>query len=150
MDFVKNGGTVIVQYDTATIPDGLAPYPVTLGGAAEKVVEENSKMVLTATPSAVMHWPNPITEKDFDGWVEERGHGFMRTWDAHYEAPTETHDAGQEPQRGGLLVTDYGNGHYVYCAFALYRQLPEGVAGAYRLFANMLSLGRAPAPGGTR
>jgi len=155
MDFVKNGGTVIVQYDTATIPDGLAPYPVTLGGAAEKVVEENSKMVLTATPSAVMRWPNPITEKDFDGWVEERGHGFMRTWDAHYEAPTETHDAGQEPQRGGLLVTDYGKGHYVYCAFALYRQMPEGVPGAYRLFANMLSLGKTPTPvgpmpGGTR
>ncbi len=148
MDFVKNGGTVIVQYDTATIPDGLAPYPVTLGGNAEKVVEENSKMELATTPSQVMRWPNAITEKDFDGWVEERGHGFMRTWDAKYEAPTETHDAGQDPQRGGLLVTDYGKGYYVYCAFALYRQMPEGVPGAYRLFANMLSLGKTPMPVG--
>ncbi len=150
MDFVKNGGTTIVQYDTARIPDALAPYPLTLGGDAEKVVEENSKMVLAPGTSTVMQWPNAISEKDFDGWVEERGHGFMRTWDPRYETPTETHDAGQDPQHGGLLVANYGKGHYVYCAYALYRQMPEGIPGAYRLFANMLSLGKAPATGGTR
>jgi len=144
MDFVTAGGTAIVQYDTTTIPPELAPYPLTLGGDAEKVVEEDSKVMLTPGASLVLRWPNAITTKDFDGWVEERGHGFMRSWDPHYEAPTEMHDAGQDPQRGGLLVANYGKGHYVYCAFALYRQMPESVPGAYRLFANMLSLGKAP------
>jgi hypothetical protein len=144
LDFVKAGGTAIMQYDTTTIPPELTPYPLTLGGDAEKVVEEDSKVVLTPGASPVLRWPNLITEKDFNGWVEERGHGFMRSWDARYEAPTEMHDAGQDPQRGGLLVAKYGKGYYVYCAFALYRQMPESVPGAYRLFANMLSLGKAP------
>ncbi len=114
------------------------------GNPGRVVVEEDSKVVLTPVPSAVMRWPNAITTQDFDGWVEERGHGFARTFDPQYLAPTETHDAGQDPQRGGLLIANYGKGHYIYCAYALYRQMPEGVAGAYRLFANMLSVGKAP------
>ncbi len=78
----------------------------------------------------------------FDGWVEERGHSFMADWDGKYEAPLETHDPDQDPQKGGLLVTKTGKGAYVYVSYALYRQLPEGVPGAYRLFANLLSLGK--------
>ena len=89
-------------------------------------------------------WPNRITERDFDGWVEERGHGFMESWDPHYEALLETHDPEQDPQKGGLLVARTGKGAYVYVAYALYRELPEGVPGAYRLFANLLSLGKNP------
>jgi hypothetical protein len=92
--------------------------------------------------SSVLSWPNKITEKDFDGWVEERGHGFMESWDSHYAAPLETHDPGQDPQKGGLLIAKTGKGTYVYVALALYRELPEGVPGAYRLFANLLSLGK--------
>jgi len=89
-------------------------------------------------------WPNRISIRDFDGWVEERGHGFMSSWDPRYTAPTETHDPDQAPQKGGLLVAPYGKGFYVYDAYALYRQLPEGVPGAFRIFANLLSLSSNP------
>src|SRR4051812_3406355 len=85
-----------------------------------------------------------ITEADFKGWEEERGHGFMQKWDSHYQALIETHDPEQNPQAGGLLLTRYGKGFYIYDAFALYRQLPAGVPGAYRLLANMVSLGKNP------
>jgi hypothetical protein len=85
--------------------------------------------------------PNHITEADFDGWAEERGHSFMSTWAPEYAAPTETHDPGQDPQRGGLLHASFGKGEYIYVAFALHRQTPEGVPGAYRLLANLLSAG---------
>lgn len=79
------------------------------------------------------------------GWVEERGHGFLASWDNRYEAPLETHEPEQDPQKGGLVYAKYGRGVYVYVALALYPQLPEGVPGAYRLFANLLSLPRNPA-----
>ena len=86
--------------------------------------------------------PNKITTADFEGWVEERGHSFLDTWDPAYTPLTETADAGQDPQRGGLLVARPGKGTYVYVAYALYRQLPELVPGAYRLLANLLSAGK--------
>jgi hypothetical protein len=105
-------------------------------------VDEKAPVQLVVPDSPVLSWPNRITERDFDGWVEERGHGFMGTWDSQYVAPLETHDPGQDPQKGGLLVAKTGKGAYVYVALALYRELPEGVPGAYRLFANLLSLGK--------
>ena len=83
--------------------------------------------------------PNKITPADFNNWIEERGHGFLSTWDPHYTALTETHDPGQAPQKGGLITTQIGRGHWTYVAFALYRQLPEAVPGAYRLFLNLLN-----------
>ena len=89
--------------------------------------------------------PTASPQRTFKGWVEERGHSFMHSWDPHYQALTETHDAGQDAQKGGLLYARYGKGAYVYVAYALYRQLPEGIPGAYRLFANLLSLPKAPA-----
>jgi hypothetical protein len=139
LNYAKNGGLVIVQYNTNQIDFG--PYPVALGDA-EKVVDERSPVRLLEPQSAVLSWPNRITEQDFDGWVEERGHSFMESWDPQYQAPLETHDPGQDPQKGGLLVAKTGKGAYVYLAYALYRELPEGVPGAYRLFANLLSLGK--------
>jgi hypothetical protein len=139
LDYAKGGGVVIVQYNRGTFDYG--PYPTSLG-AEEKVVDETAAVRLLMPESPVLNWPNKITERDFDGWVEERGHGFMESWDAKYEAPLETHDPGQDPQKGGLLVAKTGKGVYVYVAYALYRELPEGVPGAYRLFANLLSLGK--------
>ena len=141
--FARAGGAVVVQYNTAEYSGADAPYSLSLG-SAEKVVEETAAVRLLEPKSQVLSWPNRITEHDFDGWVEERGHGFMGEWDAKYAAVTEVHDAGQDPQRGGLLVAPVGKGAYVYCAYALYRQLPEGVPGAFRLLANMVSLGRRP------
>jgi LmbE family N-acetylglucosaminyl deacetylase len=140
LDYAKNGGVVIVQYNLG--PFDYGPYPYTLG-SAEKVVDETSAVQLLAPQSQVLSWPNKITTRDFDGWVEERGHGFMETWGAQYVAPLETHDPEQDPQKGGLLVAKTGKGVYLYVALALYRELPEGVPGAYRLFANLLSLGKS-------
>ena len=143
-EFATAGGVVVVQYQSGEFQGGDAPYPLSLGGAAEKVVEEDAAVRLLDPAAQVLRWPNRITEKDFGGWVEERGHGFMGEWDSRYEAVTEVHDVGQDPQKGGLLVARVGKGAYVYCAYALYRQMPEGVPGAFRLMANMVSLGRTP------
>ena len=140
LEYAKNGGVVIVQYNLGQFEYG--PYPCSLG-SAEKVVDETSAVQLLAPENPVLSWPNKITARDFDGWVEERGHGFMETWDPQYQAVLETHDPGQDPQKGGLLVAKTGKGVYVYVSLALYRELPEGVPGAYRLFANLLSLGKA-------
>jgi hypothetical protein len=139
--YAKAGGVLIVQYNRGSFDYG--PYPLSLG-IGEKVVEETAPVKLLVPHSPLLSWPNRISEKDFDGWVEERGHSFMASWDQRYEALLETHDAGQNPQRGGLLVTRTGKGMYVYVALALYRQLPQGVPGAYRLLANLLSVGKAP------
>jgi hypothetical protein len=143
LEYAKNGGVVIVQYNLG--PFDYGPYRYSLG-SADKVVDETSAVQLLVPESPVLSWPNKITAQDFDGWVEERGHGFMETWDARYVAPLETHDAGQDPQKGGLLVAKTGKGVYVYVSLALYRELPEGVPGAYRLFANLLSLGKSSGP----
>jgi hypothetical protein len=90
-------------------------------------------------------WPNHVTSADFDGWVEERGHSFLDSWSSQYAPLTEVHDSGQDPQKGGLLQAHYGKGNYFYMAYAVYRQLPEGVPGAYRLLANLVATGKAPA-----
>jgi hypothetical protein len=140
LNYAKNGGVVIVQYNRGTFDYG--PYPYSLG-SEEKVVDEKAPVRLLMPESPVLSLPNRITERDFDSWVEERGHSFMETWDPQYKAPLEFHDPGQDPQKGGLLVAKTGKGAYVYVALALYRQLPEGVPGAYRLFANLLSLGKS-------
>ena len=144
MEYVKNGGTLIVQYNTAELGDNSGPYPYQLSDNPEKVIDEDSQVTLLDPNYPALTWPNRITTHDFDGWVEERGHGFMSSWDPRYIAPTETHDPNQEPQKGGLLIAPYGKGFYVYDAYAFYRQLPEGVPGAFRIFANLLGLSGNP------
>ncbi len=144
MTYVKNGGTLVVQYNVQNFDRNYGPYPFSLGQNPEKVVDEESKVTLLDPVNPAMVWPNKISVDDFKGWEEERGHGFMKTWDSQYKALVETHDPGQDPQAGGLLVARYGKGFYIYDAFALYRQLPSGVPGAYRLLANLVSLGKNP------
>jgi LmbE family N-acetylglucosaminyl deacetylase len=141
-EFVRQGGTLVVQYQSSTFP---APLPLAIGRFAERVVDENAPVKLLEPANPLLIWPNRITTADFSGWLEERGHGFLDSWDKDYAALTETADPGQDPQRGGLVVAHVGKGTYIYVAFALYRQLPELVPGAYRLMANLLSSGRAPA-----
>jgi LmbE family N-acetylglucosaminyl deacetylase len=142
--FVDRGGVVVTQYNTApfvsTVEHPLAPYPFTLSSFAENVVDEHAPVTLLVPEHPLLNWPNKITSQDFDGWVEERGHSFLHTWDEHFVPLTETHDDGQDPQRGGLLYARSGCGAYVYVAYALYRQLPDGIPGSYRIFANLLSL----------
>ncbi|MGA8044337.1 MAG: PIG-L family deacetylase [Terracidiphilus sp.] len=139
-EFVRNGGTLIVQYQSSNFP---APFPLTLGRIPERVVDEQAPVKLLVPHDPLLTWPNHITAADFDGWVEERGHSFLDTWDPACTALTETADPGQDPQRGGLLVAHPGKGTYVYAAYALYRQLPELVPGSYRILANLLSAGQA-------
>ncbi len=144
LDYVKNGGVLIVQYQLQDFDQNYGPYPFSLGDNPQKVVDEGSKVQLLKPDDPVFTWPNRITAADFNGWVEERGHGFMQSWDSRYEALVETSDPEQDPQRGGLLLARYGKGAYIYDAFALYRQLPSGVPGAYRILANLVSLGKNP------
>ncbi len=144
LDYVHNGGVVLVQYQTPEFDHNLGPFPLSLSGDPEKVVEEDSAVQLAAG-DPLLAWPNRITPADFNGWVEERGHGFLRSWDPRYVAPTEVHDAGQDPQRGGLVYTRYGKGAYIYLAFAFFREMPEGVPGSFRIMANLLSFGKNPA-----
>jgi LmbE family N-acetylglucosaminyl deacetylase len=139
-DFVRNGGTLVVQYQSNTFP---APLPLSMGGRLpERVVDEQAPVKLLDPSNALLNFPNKITSADFDGWVEERGHSFLDSWDPGYTALTETADPGQDPQRGGLIVTHPGKGTYIYVAYALYRQLPELVPGAYRILANLVSAGK--------
>jgi LmbE family N-acetylglucosaminyl deacetylase len=144
LEYVKNGGVVIVQYNTPEFDRNFGPYPYTMTSNPEEVTDESSAVQILAPNNPIFNWPNRITEKDFTGWVEERGSKWMKSWDPHYEALLETHDAAQEPQKGGLLYAKYGKGVYVYNAYAFYRQLPEGVPGAYRIFANIISLPKNP------
>jgi len=137
--FVRRGGTLIVQYQSSNFP---APLPLNMSRTAERVVDEQAPVKLLEPSNPLLTGPNAITPDDFDGWVEERGHGFLESWDPGYTALTETADAGQDPQKSGLLVAHPGKGTYVYVAFALHRQLPELVPGAYRLLANLVSAGR--------
>jgi hypothetical protein len=138
-EFVRQGGTLIVQYQSANFP---APLPLSLSRSPERVVDEAAPVKLLDPANSLLTWPNAITAADFDGWVEERGHSFLDSWDSGFTPLTETADPGQDPQRGGLVVAHPGKGTYIYVAYALYRQLPELVPGAYRMLANLLSAGQ--------
>ena len=144
LDYVKDGGVVIVQYNTPEFDHNYGPYPYTMTSNPEEVTDEASQVQILQPQNPVFTWPNKITTQDFTGWVEERGSKWMQSWDSHYQALLETHDEGQPLQKGGLLYAKYGKGIYIYNAYAFYRQLPEGVPGAYRIFANMISLAKNP------
>lgn len=144
LEYVKNGGVAIVQYNTPEFDHNFGPYPYTMTSNPEEVTDEASQVTILKPENPIFNWPNKISAKDFEGWVEERGSKWMKTWDPRYEALLETHDKDQEPQQGGLLYAKYGKGIYVYDAYAFYRQLPEGVSGAYRIFANIVSLPKNP------
>jgi LmbE family N-acetylglucosaminyl deacetylase len=144
MNYATAGGTVIVQYQSTEFNRNYAPYGFTLGGNGERVVEEDNKVTILTPKDAVMNWPNHIGATDFDGWIEERGHGFPQSWGPEFTAPTEMHDVDQDPQKGGLLYAHYGKGAYVYLAYAFFRQMPEGVPGSFRIMANLLSISKNP------
>ena len=144
LKYAENGGVVVVQYNTPEFDHNYGPYPYVMSNDPEEVTDEGSVVTILDPKNPLFTWPNAITAKDFDGWIEERGSKFMVSWDQHYEPLLETHDAGQDPQKGGLLYARYGNGVYIYNAYAFYRQLPLGVPGAYRIFANILSLAKNP------
>ena len=145
LDYVYKGGNLIVQYQTPEFDAApFGPHPYTMGRRPEEVSEEDAQVTILMPDNPIFQYPNPITEADFDGWVEERGSKFLTEWNENYQALLTCNDREQEPQHGGLLYAQYGQGTYTYAAYAFYRQLPAGVAGAYRLFINMLTLGKQP------
>jgi hypothetical protein len=139
LEYVKNGGSLIVQYNTQEYDNNFGPYPYSMTARAEETSEENAPVTILAPSHPFFTVPNAITPKDFEGWFEQRGSKFWITWDPQYTPLIETHDTGQAPQKGVWLSAPYGKGRYVYCALAWYRQLPQAVPGAARLFANLLS-----------
>ena len=139
--FAAAGGAVVVEYQSGDFPG--TPFALHLKRAPARVVDERSPVTLLAPGNPLLSTPNRITAADFDGWVEERGHGFASSWAPQWTPLLSTEDPGQAPQQGGLLVAPVGRGRYIYAALALYRQLPEGVPGAYRLLANLVSSGKA-------
>jgi LmbE family N-acetylglucosaminyl deacetylase len=148
-EYAKNGGTLVVQYNVMEggffggnpkLLEGIGPYPITLSQG--RVTVEDSQVEFAAT-HALMTKPNRITAKDFDGWVQERGLYFASAFDAKYETLFSMHDPGEKPMNGGTLTARYGKGVYVFTPLSWFRQLPAGVPGAYRIFANFLSAGKA-------
>jgi LmbE family N-acetylglucosaminyl deacetylase len=142
LDFVEAGGTLVVQYNTTAgdFSGKFTPYPADLSRA--RVSVEESPVEILAPQDSIFHYPNTITPDDFNGWVQERGLYFMSKWDEHFTPLLACHDPGEEPQKGGLLRTQYGKGIYIYTGYAFFRQLPAGVPGAVRLFVNILSAGQ--------
>jgi LmbE family N-acetylglucosaminyl deacetylase len=141
LEYVKQGGTLVVQYNTSmNLGNDYSPYPLTL--SRDRVTEEDSEVRLLKPDHPALNWPNKITTEDFTGWVQERGLYFPSKWDAQYEALLSMNDKGETPKDGSLLVAKYGEGYYVYTGLSFFRELPEGVPGAYKLLANLVSLGK--------
>ena len=141
-DYVKQGGTVVVQYNTSRgfNSDLAGPYPISFN--RDRVTNENSKVTLLNSLHPLLNKPNKITNNDFDGWVQERGLYFSDEWDAKYEPLLSMNDKGETPKKGSLLVADHGKGKFIFTGLSFFRQLPAGVPGAYRLFANIISYGQ--------
>jgi len=140
LDFVSGGGTLVVQYDTGVGDFNSGKYtPYTAELSRARVSVEEAPVEMLAPNDSVFHSPNEITQKDFEGWVQERGLYFMDKWDDHFAALLSCHDPGEEPQKGGLVRAQYGKGIYIYTGYAFFRQLPAGVPGAVRLFVNLLA-----------
>ncbi len=140
LDFVQAGGRLVVQYNASTTEFNagkFTPYPATLSRARTSVEEAPVAILDPANP--IFHSPNEITQKDFEGWVQERGLYFMSQWDSNFTPLLESHDPGEAEQKGGLLIAHYGKGTYIYTGYAFFRQLPAGVPGAVRLFVNLVS-----------
>ena len=140
-DFVKAGNTMIVQYNTTgkLTTKELAPFPLKI--SRDRVTEEDAAVRFLAPSHKVLNFPNKITAKDFENWVQEQGLYYPDEWDQTFVPILSSNDKGEDPKDGGLLIAPYGKGHYIYTGLSFFRELPAGVSGAYRLFANMISIG---------
>lgn len=140
MDYVKNGGTLVVQYQTSQrlVIDQIGPYPFKIARDQRVTVEETPVKVLNKNHQ-VLTSPNKINEKDFEGWVQERGLYFASEWDKNYQTVLACCDPGEKEMEGGVLYAEYGKGRYIYTGYAFFREIPAGVPGAIRLFINMIS-----------
>ncbi len=142
LDYVRSGGTLIVQYNTnrRLVTDEIGPYPFHI--SRDRVTVEEAAVTFLNPDHPLLNSPNKITQEDFQGWVQERGLYFADEWDGRYQTVLSSHDPGEGPKEGGLLFARYGKGVFIYTGYAFFRQLPAGVPGAYRLFVNMISAGK--------
>ena len=141
-EYVNRGGTIIVQYNTSRGLDSyiIAPYPINL--SRDRVTDEASRVKLLIPGHPILNTPNKISSIDFEGWVQERGLYFANNWDSHYSALLSMNDYGESPKKGSLLVANYGKGKFIFTGLSFFRELPAGVPGAFRLFANLISYGQ--------
>ena len=139
LSYVRNGGRLVVQYGQAEMQrPGIMPYPITLRQPAERVTDENAPVTFTDPSSPLLNAPNKITQADFAGWVQERSTYMPSTFDSHYRTMLSMSDPGEQPNSAAILAAAYGRGTYIYLPLALFRQLPAGVPGGARIFANLL------------
>ena len=141
-DYVAQGGTVVVQYNTSRglKTKNIAPFPIKL--SRDRVTDENAEVVMLDPSHPLLNSPNKITDQDFENWVQERGLYFPNQWDNAFSPLLQMNDKGESPKKGSLLVTDYGEGKFIYTGLSFFRELPAGVPGAYRLFLNLISYGQ--------
>jgi hypothetical protein len=142
LDYVKEGGNLIVQYNTnrRLKVDNLAPYALQL--SRDRVTDENAEVRILDKGHPLLNFPNKITESDFEGWVQERGLYFPNSWSKEFTPLLAMNDKGESSKDGSLLIAPYGEGNYIYTGLSFFREFPAGVSGAYRLFANLLSAGK--------
>jgi LmbE family N-acetylglucosaminyl deacetylase len=151
LDYVRNGGNLIVQYQRGNFGrSGLLPFSAdtqdrqgTGSGSTSRVVDENAPVKILAPDHPIFNFPNKITDQDFLNWVQERNLYNLVTFDSQFTPLLESHDAGEQPNNGGMVIATLGKGTYIYTSYSWFRQLPAGVPGAYRIFANLLSLPKA-------
>jgi LmbE family N-acetylglucosaminyl deacetylase len=138
LEYVQNGGTLVVQYSTNrdVVTENIGPYPFKISN--ERVTDETAAMTFLEPNHPLLNVPNKILQSDFDGWIQERGIYFASEWDSSYQTVLACSDAGENPKKGGLLYARYGKGVFIYTGYVFFRQIPAGVAGAYKLFVNMI------------
>jgi hypothetical protein len=144
LEYVQNGGTLVVQYNTNfdlyVEQEAIAPFKIKMGRS--RVTDETAEVRFKLPEHAALNTPNRLTAQDFEHWVQERGLYFVSEWGPEAAAPISMNDPGEKPADGSLLIAKHGKGHYVYTGISFFRELPAGVPGAYRLFANLISLGK--------
>ena len=142
MNFMESGGNVIIQYNTSRNLDvnKFSPYPFTL--SRNRVSQENAPVRIINSKHPALNYPNKITLEDFNGWVQERGLYFPNSWSNDFETIISSNDKGESPNNGGILISKVGEGYFVYTSYSWFRQLPAGVSGAYKIFTNLISLGK--------
>nr|WP_297914771.1 PIG-L family deacetylase [uncultured Allomuricauda sp.] len=145
LEYVENGGNLVVQYNTANRWrkqfENIAPYNLSI--SRDRVTDENARVEIIDKEHSLVNFPNTITAADFENWVQERGLYFPNQWSPEFTPILSMNDPGEPPKQGSLLVAPYGKGHYIYTSLSFFRELPAGVSGAYKLFANMLSIGKS-------
>ncbi|MDQ6717516.1 MAG: LmbE family protein, partial [Gemmatimonadota bacterium] len=140
LDYVKSGGRLVVQYGQYELMrPGMMPYPITIRNPHDRVTDENAPVTILDPAAPVLNTPNKITQQDFAGWVQERALYMPFTKDAHYHSVISMNDPGEPANDGAIISTAYGRGTYFYVPLALFRQLPAGVSGGARIFANLLA-----------